>query len=148
MTATLMRTPTSWLADIARVQRELDRTFSSFGLPASIRAASGPAFPAINIGSTPEAVDVYAFAPGLDASRLEVTVDHNLLTIAGERPLARPAAQSAVYADERFDGTFRRVVNLPDDVDATRVEAAYRDGVLHVRVGRRVAMQPRRITVN
>ena len=152
MTPNPMRTPTGWLADFARVQRELDRaldrTFGGLGMPASIRAASGPAFPAINLGSTPEAVHVFAFAPGLDASRLEVTVDHNLLTIAGERALARPDATSAMYAEERFSGSFRRVLTLPDDVDPTQVEATYRDGVLAVRVGRRAAVQPRRITVN
>ena len=148
MVGTLLRTPASWFADLDRLQREVERAFGGFGLPVSIRAAGGVAFPAINIGSTPTAVEVYAFAPGLDASKLEVTVDNNLLTLAGERKIDAPDAKSTVYAEERFDGSFRRVVSLPEDVDPNQVEAHYKDGVLHVRVARRESVQPRRITVN
>jgi HSP20 family protein len=120
----------------------------SFGLPTSIRAAGGTAFPAINIGSTADAVEVYAFAPGLDASKLDVTVDNNLLTLAGERKLAEPPQGGSVYAEERFDGTFRRAISLPDDVDPAQVEARYTDGVLRVRIARKAALQPRHIAVN
>ncbi len=148
MVGTLMRTPASWLSELDRFQRELDRRYGTFGLPVSIRAASGAAFPAINIGSTPSAVDVYAFAPGLDASKLEVTVDNNLLTLAGERKLEAPDAKSNVYAQERFSGGFRRVISLPEDVDPTKVEAHYKDGIVHVSIARRASVQPRRITVN
>jgi HSP20 family protein len=145
MVATLFRTPASLCADLDRMQREMER---SFGLPTSIRAAGGTAFPAINIGSTADAVEVYAFAPGLDASKLDVTVDNNLLTLAGERKLAEPPQGGSVYAEERFDGTFRRAISLPDDVDPAQVEARYTDGVLRVRIARKAALQPRHIAVN
>lgn len=148
MALTLMRNPASWLAELDRIQREFDRTFGAFGLPASIRAASGAAFPAVNIGSTPTSLEVYAFAPGLDPAKLEVTVDNNLLTLAGERKLPQPAEKSTVYAQERFDGQFRRVISLPEDADPAKVDAQYRDGVLHVTIGRRESVQPRRIAVN
>jgi HSP20 family protein len=52
------------------------------------------------------------------------------------------------YRQERFDGEFRRVITLPDDVDPDRVEAKYRDGVLQITVQRREAVRPRQITVN
>ena len=148
MVATMFRTPASWLAEVDRLQRELDRGLSSFGLPVSIRAASGASFPAVNIGSTPQAVEVYAFAPGIDASQLEVTVDHNLLTIAGTRDLPAPGREQTSYTEERFAGAFRRVISLPDDIDPSRIEARYRDGVLRVSIARRESVQPRRITVN
>ncbi|MDE2255760.1 MAG: Hsp20/alpha crystallin family protein [Betaproteobacteria bacterium] len=148
MVGTLMRTPASWFSELDRFQRELDRRYGAFGLPVSIRAASGASFPAINIGSTPTAVEVYAFAPGLDASKLEVTVDNNLLTLTGERKLETPDAKSTVYAQERFAGAFRRAISLPEDVDPTKVEAHYKDGVVHVSIARRASVQPRRITVN
>lgn len=148
MALTLMRNPASWLAELDRIQREFDRTFGAFGLPMSIRAVSGAAFPAMNIGSTPTSLEVYAFAPGLDPAKLEVTVDNNLLTLAGERQLPKPAEKTAVYAQERFDGQFRRVISLPEDADPAKVEAQYRDGVLHVSIGRRESVQPRRIAVN
>jgi HSP20 family protein len=52
-----------------------------------------------------------------------------------------------VHINERFDGAFRRVVSLPQDVDPNGVSADYRDGVLHVTVKRLESSQPRRIAV-
>ena len=72
-----------------------------------------------------------------------------MLTIDGERKPTLPKGddQTTLHLNERFDGRFRRVVSLPDDIDPTGVSAAYRDGVLHVSVKRRESAQPRRIEV-
>jgi HSP20 family protein len=106
-------------------------------------------FPVINVGSTPDNIEVLALAPGIDPNALQITVDKGVLVIAGERKTALPVDQdnTSLYAQERFDGGFRRVVSLPDDVDASKVEASYRDGMLRVRLGRLEASQPRRIEV-
>ena len=65
-----------------------------------------------------------------------------------ERVTKRPEdAKVSVYSNERPSGSFRRAVSLPDDVDPARVNATYRDGVLHVSIARRESAQPRRITV-
>ena len=107
------------------------------------------ASPALNVGRTPGSVDVYAFAPGLDASKIEVTLDRGVLRIAGERRTDTPEGgeKLSVRTRERSNGAFERAVALPDDVDASSVHASYRDGVLHVSVARRAAAQPQRITV-
>jgi HSP20 family protein len=52
------------------------------------------------------------------------------------------------YRRERFDGEFRRVITLPDDVDPERVEAKYRDGVLQITIQRHESARPRQINVN
>ena len=52
-----------------------------------------------------------------------------------------------LYAQERFTGSFRRVVTLPEDADQGRIEATYRDGVLRISVAKREASRPRRIEV-
>ena len=148
MVATLLRTPASWFAELDRLQRDIDRGFGGLGLPVSIRAVGGASFPAINIGTTAQAVEVYAFAPGIDPAQLEVTVDHNLLSIAGKRALPEPAKGQTRYAEERYSGSFRRVISLPDDVDPAQVQARYSDGVLRVRIARKAALQPRRIAIN
>jgi len=103
----------------------------------------------MNLGSTPQSVEIYAFAPGLDPSKLEVSLDRGVLTIAGERPNELPAddEKSTVHVRERFAGRFRRVVSLAQDLDPDSVEADYRDGVLHISVKRRASAQPRRITI-
>ena len=148
-------------SELDRLQGVLEQMRRPTGL-SSIRALSGASFPAINVGTTPEAVEVMALAPGLDPSALQITVDRGLLTIAGERQAGGPSGSSAaggnlsqpqqqdvnVYAKERFSGTFRRVLSLPEDADPSKVEANYRDGVLRITIGRRESSRPRRIEVN
>lgn len=104
-------------------------------------------FPAMNVGSTPRSIEVYAFVPGVDPATLEVQIEKGVLTIAGERKAEEVPEKSAVHIDERFAGRFRRVVTLPDDIDANAVSARCRDGVLHISVTRKEAAQARRITV-
>ena len=52
-----------------------------------------------------------------------------------------------VYARERADGQFRRVISLPEDADPERVDATYRNGIVHIPIQKREASRPRRIEV-
>lgn len=117
--------------------------------PSSIRAAAHGAFPAVNMGTTEEAVEIYAFTPGLDPAKIEVSVEKGLLFISGVRASEAPHSSDKLhmYAKERFEGPFKRVVGLPEEVDSSRIEASYRDGVLRIVVPKRESMKPRRIEV-
>jgi HSP20 family protein len=135
--------------DFDRLRRELDDLFGMAGLPTGIRSAAPGAFPALNIGNTPTSVEVYAFAPGIDPNQVDVTIDRGVMTISGERPSVLPNDDKKVnvYGNERFSGRFRRAISLPEDIDPSKVEATYRDGVLRVSVARRESAMPKRITV-
>ena len=138
---------TSLFDEFRRLEGELDQLFGRGSLPAGIRATRRGTFPPINVGGTPERVDVYLFAAGLDPKSLDISIQQNLLAVSGDRKV--PVDESAdYYRQERFDGEFRRVITLPDDVDPDRVDAKYRDGVLQITVQRREAARPRQITVN
>ena len=138
---------TSLFDEFRRLESEMDQLFGRGASPAGIRAMRRGTFPPINVGATPERVDVYLFAAGLDPKNLDISIQQNLLAVSGERKL--PVEEAAdYYRRERYDGEFRRVVTLPDDVDPDRVEAKYRDGVLQITVQRREAVRPRQITVN
>jgi HSP20 family protein len=141
--------PGGVLGEFDRLRRELDDVFGASSLPSSIRSAAPGAFPAINVGQTPNSVEVYAFAPGMDPAKMDVVIDRGVLTISGERPSALPQgeAKASVYNHERVAGSFKRAISLPDDIDAGRVTASYRDGVLNVSIARREEAQPKRITV-
>lgn len=144
--------PGGVLGEFDRLRRELDDVFGNAGQPSSIRSAAPGAFPSINVGLTPTSVEVYAFAPGIDPAKIDVVIDRGVLTLSGERPSALPqpgaADKISVYNRERTSGSFKRAISLPDDVDASRVQATYRDGVLNVSIARREEAQPKRITVN
>ena len=149
MYESLLNFPGSLFGDFERLRRELDDVFEAGGMPASIRSVAPGAFPAVNVGTTPQSLEVYAFAPGIDAAKVDVTVDRGVLTIAGERPSKLPDGDGkvSVFSRERSSGRFRRAISLPDDADPSQVSATYRDGVLHISVVRRQVAQPTRITV-
>ncbi|MBB3181621.1 Hsp20/alpha crystallin family protein [Variovorax sp. Sphag1AA] len=143
--------PRDMFAEMDRLQREMQQAFD---LSPTIRGFGRGGFPALNVGGTPQTVEVYAFAPGLNPSDLEITLDRGVLTLAGSRKSDLPEPEStakgsavAVHINERLSGRFRRVISLPDDADPEAVEARYRDGVLHITVQRRAAAQPRRIAI-
>jgi HSP20 family protein len=132
---------------LSRLQNHFDQAFRP---GANIRALGGAGFPVLNVGSTPDTVEVMALAPGLDPNKIELTIDRGLLIISGERQSQLPEAgeRASVYAQERFAGAFRRVISLPEDVDASKVDASYRDGVLRVTLPKHEASKPRRIEIN
>lgn len=135
--------PRDLLAELEQAQRELDH---SFRRSPSIRGALG-GYPATNVGSTPQTLEVHVFAPGMDPADLDVQIEKGILTISGERKTEAIPEKATVHIDERFTGRFRRAVSLPDDIDPQAVTAHYRDGVLHVSIGRKQAAQPRRVAI-
>ncbi len=135
--------------EFERLRNELEDLFGAAGMSSGIRSVAPGSFPALNIGSTPQSLEIYAFAPGIDPAKVDVTVDRGVLTLAGERLSALPREddQISIYSRERTSGSFRRAISLPDDADTSKVQATYRDGVLHISVARQEAPQPTRIAV-
>ena len=138
--------PRDMFAEMDRLQRDMQQAFD---LSPTIRGFARNGFPALNVGGTPKAIEIYAFAPGVDPSTLEVNIERGLLTVAGERKSALPDAnaKTAIHINERFEGRFRRALTLPDDADPEAVSAKLCDGVLHITVQRRASAQPRRIAI-
>ncbi|MFL9858716.1 Hsp20/alpha crystallin family protein [Paraburkholderia madseniana] len=123
---------------------------SLFGpFPSSIRASRFGTFPTVNIGTTYDSIEIVAFAPGVDPTALDVSIDRGLLTISGERKTAQPDTTDDMrtYALERFTGTFRRIIELPQTADPDRVHAHYENGCLSITVGKRESSKPRAITI-
>jgi HSP20 family protein len=144
--------PRDIFEELDNLQRQFQRAFE---IEPSIRGVARGGFPALNVGSTPQSVELYAFAPGLDPATIDVQIERGVLTISGERAddlrLEDGGSQqkeAAVHFNERFSGKFRRVVSLPDDIDPNAVTAQYRDGVLRISVKRMESVQPRRISVH
>jgi len=136
-------------SELNRLQSVLDQLFRP-AERSSIRALTGASFPVINVGTTPDTIEVMALAPGLDPAGLQLSIDRGLLVISGERKSELPEMGDniSVYAQERFAGNFRRVVSLPDEADPGKVDATYRDGILRITVAKRESSRPRRIEVS
>ena len=73
MYESLLNFPGNLFSDFERLRREFDQALETpglpAGLPASIRAVAPGSFPALNVGTTPTSVEIYAFAPGIDRSQ-------------------------------------------------------------------------------
>jgi HSP20 family protein len=134
--------------EFQRLEQELDEVFAG-AMPwaGGIRSLPPGTFPAINVASSTDAVTVYVFAPGIDAKSLDISLQQNVLSIGGRR-VAPQDSNATYYRNERFQGEFRRVVALAEDVDPEKVEASYRDGVVEIRVRRRESSKPRQIEIH
>ena len=95
--------PRDIFAELDRLQRDMS---SVFDYSPSIRGIGRGGYPALNVGSTPSSVEIYAFAPGIDPAKVEINLDRGVLTIDGERQATLPAGdeKTALHLNERFDG--------------------------------------------
>jgi HSP20 family protein len=84
--------------------------------------------------------------PGIDPETIEVTVDRGVLTVGAQRSEEYAEGESP-FIRERVKGTFTRRVYLAEALDADKIEAAYSDGVLAVRVPLREQAKPRKIEI-
>jgi len=139
--------PRDMFAELDRLQRQMQQAFE---FSPSIRGFARGGFPALNVAGTADSAEIYAFAPGLDPQSIHVQLERGVLSISGIRTNGIPAPDTAasVHLQERFAGRFHRVVTLTDDLDPDQVQANYRDGVLHISIGRKESAKPRRINVN
>jgi HSP20 family protein len=135
--------------EFRRLEREFDALLdggTALSGNRNIRSFASGTFPAVNVAANPEAVTVYLFAPGIDPKSLEISIQQNVLSVAGTRDV-KGEEEGTYFRRERFTGSFRRVVALPDDVDPEKVDARYDAGIVHITIGRRASEKPRRIDI-
>ena len=139
--------------ELERLRQEFDRAASRSGSgrsPGRFAFLPGRAarqYPLVNVADDGENFYVEALAPGVDPDQLEITVVQNRLTIAGEKRGAGDVAPERVHRVERAAGRFLRTVDLPVEVEADRVEAQYKNGLLKLTLPRAAASRPRRVTI-
>jgi len=88
--------------------------------------------PAVDVSETEEAIVVRADVPGLEPEDLEISLSGNFLTIKGEKKQEREEKKENFYRMERLYGSFVRSIELPAEVEADKVEATYKNGVLKI----------------
>ena len=135
--------------DLAVLQDRMNRLFNdSYG--------RGREDDLMNRGSWTPAVDIYevegalvlkAELPDMRREDIDVSVENNTLTIRGERKLDNEIKQENFHRIERAYGSFSRQFSLPSTVDATKIGAEYKNGVLSVRLPVREEAKPRTINI-
>ena len=92
----------------------------------------GTALPAVDVAESEKAYDITAELPGMDEKNIEVKVTDGSLTIKGEKQEEKEEKKKDYYLHERHFGSFERSFALPESVDADKIEAAFKKGVLTV----------------
>ena len=109
---------------------------------------SARAYPLLNVWEDENTVYVEALAPGIAPESIEVSAIQNTVRIAGEKqPLSQDIKPEAYHRNERSAGKFVRTLTLPTEVDANKVTADYRNGVIHIALPKEEAVKPKKITV-
>jgi len=102
--------------------------------------------PATDIFEDDAQITLVADMPGVSRERLNVQVDHDTLLLEGTIDVPGAAELQALHADVRA-GSYRRSFVLSQELDAERIEATLKDGVLQVRIPKRAELRARRIAV-
>jgi len=126
-------------------QRALESRLESDWLR-SATAGTG-AFPPINVFQQGDDLVAILELPGIDKDDLQLEAKNNTIRISGRKEIAY-AEGTSVHRRERHSGTFDRTLTVPIQVDADRVKAEYRDGVLALFIPRAESDKPRTISIN
>ena len=103
--------------------------------------------PACDIYETGKEVVVKAELPGLKKEEVFVSIENNLLTIRGERKFEKEVKRESFHRVERTYGEFLRSFTLPTFIDATKILAEFKDGLLMVTLPKREEAKPKQIEV-
>jgi HSP20 family protein len=109
--------------------------------------AAGEWAPAVDIIENERGIVIKAELPGIDPKNVAVTIDNNVLTLKGERHVEKDAKNENFHRMERAYGVFARSFALPEHVDADKVTADFKDGLLTVTLPRSDASKSRAIEI-
>ena len=128
-----------------RLHEEVDRLFRT-ATPERASVGETPWIP-VDVLENTEEVLLRAELPGVKGDSVDVRVEDNVLTLAGEKKLENEEKRDQYLRIERFYGKFSRSFSLPHYVDSTRIAAEYKDGVLCLHLPKRSETKPRQIPV-
>lgn len=103
--------------------------------------------PAVDVKETDDAVTVYVELPGVTKDDIDVSLHENVLTVSGERHFERDEKKENFHRVERAYGKFSRSFRLPANVNGTKVDAKFKDGVLTLELPKVEEAKPRQIKI-
>src|ERR1700674_4474530 len=156
--------PAEW-RPLESLRRELDRLFDEFGVGSWRSPSARGVFdvepfwrgevtwgkaPAVDIAEHEKAYEITVELPGMDESNIDVKFSDGTLTIKGEKKDEREEKQKDYHLSERRYGSFQRSFGVPDGVDADKIEAHFKNGVLTVTLPKRPEAQKseKKIAIN
>jgi HSP20 family protein len=146
----MLNNVTRWNPAVAYLNREpFARLFENFLNDAQGEEVSNRNWvPPVDIQETEEGYRLQAELPGLTKEDIDITLENNVLRLAGERKFERDARKESFHRVERTYGTFSRAFALPQQVNAEGVQAGFENGVLTILVPKAEQAKPRKISIS
>lgn len=147
-----MNTLTTWnpFRELDEVQNRLTGFFAG-GFPRFENGNGGPKttgwLPQVDITEDDKEYLVKADLPEMKKDEIKVNVENGVLSISGERKTEKEEKNKKFHRVERAYGSFGRTFTVPEDADAMKIAAEFKDGVLKVRLPKNPATKPRAIEV-
>lgn len=134
--------------EMKTLQSQLNRLFEPFARLAvqDEDLVSGTWIPPVDVAETQDRIIVRAEVPGMRQEDIQIEFENGLLTLRGERAIERSEGMTW-HRVERVYGNFSRTFTLPRTVDAEKITASYREGVLEIEVPKREEAKPKQIRI-
>jgi HSP20 family protein len=135
--------------EVSRLRREMDRLWDDFFGPGrkALRPMEMEWAPAVDVSETADQVVIKAEVPGMEAKDIDISLAGDVLTIKGEKKSEREEKKENYHLVERTYGSFSRSLKLPTAVDADKIEASYKQGVLTVSCPKKEEVKPKAIEI-
>jgi len=137
--------------DLETIQNEMNKLFDSsllrFG-DRNVGLLDGAWSPAVDVYDSKDNVMVRADIPGMTKDEIDVSVRNDTLMIKGEKKQEKETKEKDFVRTERFYGSFNRAIRLPAAVDAAKVNASYKNGVLELVLPKKEESKPKQITID
>lgn len=138
--------------ELNNLRREIDEAFRGAGVnrpfAQSFLSPVTHRFPLVNCSEDEEHVYIQALVPGVDPKDLDLSVLRNTVTINGERKAFLDRQGQIVHRTELGSGKFSRTVELPVDIDANRVSAQCKDGIMQITLAKAEHAKPRKVEIS
>jgi HSP20 family protein len=131
--------------ELFQTSHQLNRLFGTW--PKAQEEMAVTAFPTVDIYEDTEGITLTAELPGIDPKNVELKLENNILSISGERKLEREDKRDSYHRIENWYGSFNRSFSLPSNLDAEKVKAEHKNGLLRVFVPRREETKPRQLKI-
>ena len=133
---------------VGALNRSIERLFDDMWRGAVAAPAAGSFAPRLDVVERDGEILVSAELPGLEEKDISVEVHGNVLTLQGEKKSEQEDRKAGWYWSERSYGSFRRVVELPVEVEADKASASFKNGVLTITLPKAESAKVRSIPVN
>ena len=132
--------------ELERMRRNMDRLIGQIAGRAYWPTHAG-VFPLVNVTEDKDHFYIHSEIPGMKREEINISATGKNLSISGERKIASEGENVRYHRREREDGKFSRVIALPSDIRVDKIEAAYIDGILSIKIPKAEKAKPKQIKI-